>query len=231
MEGILLVDKPDGWTSFDVVAYVRKMVARIEGKKPRNVKVGHTGTLDPAATGLLVLCIGKAYTSQIQTMIKHDKTYEVELTLGKNSSTGDREGDFTDVSSTRPDENVVVDVCRKIIGEQEQIPPAYSAVKVNGVRAYKLAREGKEVKLQPKQITVHSVKNIIYAYPRVQFTASVSSGTYIRVLAEKIGENLGTGAYMSALRRTTVGEYKISQAYEVSALTPELMQKVLVTNR
>ena len=108
MKGIVLVDKPEGWTSFDVVARVRGMVARIEGKKPRNVKVGHTGTLDPAATGLLVLCVGKEFTKKVPTMIKHDKTYEVELTLGQTSTTGDKEGDLENVSKERPTERDVV---------------------------------------------------------------------------------------------------------------------------
>ena len=228
MKGILLVDKPDGWTSFDVVNYVRKMVAQIEGKKPRNVKCGHSGTLDPAATGLLVLAIGKEYTRQMPDMIKHDKTYEVELTLGRTSTTGDREGDLTSVSDEQPDGELVESVVESFIGESMQLPPKFSALKVNGKRAYDLAREGKEVELLPRKIMIHAITDVTYDYPKVTFTANVGSGTYIRSLAEDIGSKLGVGAYMSALRRVTVGGESIAQAVAVSELTPELLHKTLV---
>lgn len=228
MKGILLVDKPPDWTSFDVVNYVRKMVARLEGKKPRNVKVGHTGTLDPAATGLLVLCVGKEFTKQVPTMIKHDKTYEVELTLGKTSTTGDREGELQDISDLQPTETEVIEAVESFVGESMQLPPKFSALKINGKRAYELAREGKEVVLQPRKITIHSIRNVTYAYPKVVFRADVGSGTYIRSLAEDIGTKLDTGAYMSALRRTKVGDKDIAQAVAVSALTDEILQKTLV---
>jgi tRNA pseudouridine55 synthase len=228
MQGILLIDKPDGWTSFDVVAYVRKMVARIEGKKSRNIKVGHTGTLDPAATGLLVLCVGREFTKKVPTLIKHDKTYEVELTLGYNSTTGDREGELQLVSEAEPTEAAVMTAVESFIGESMQMPPKFSALKVNGRRAYDLAREGKEVVLQPRKITIHSITDIRYAYPKITFTTSVGSGTYIRSLAEDVGAILETGAYMSALRRTVVGDKSITEAIAVSALTDEILQKTLV---
>jgi len=228
MKGILLIDKPDGWTSFDVVNYVRKMVARIDGKKPRNVKCGHSGTLDPAATGLLVLAVGREYTRQMPTMIKHDKTYEVELTLGYTSTTGDREGELTLVSDVDPMGNDVARAIESFVGESMQLPPKFSALKINGKRAYELAREGKEVVLQPRKITIHSIEDLMYNYPKVTFTASVGSGTYIRSLAEDIGTKLGTGAYMSNLRRTVVGDMSIAKAIEVSELTDEILHKTLV---
>jgi len=228
MKGILLVDKPEGWTSFDVVARVRGMVARIEGKKPRNVKVGHTGTLDPSATGLLVLCVGKEFTKKVPTMIKHDKTYEVELTLGKTSTTGDKEGDIKKVSDTQPTESEVETAVLSFVGESMQMPPKFSALKINGKRAYELAREGKEVVLQPRKITIHSIDTIVYDYPKVTFTTSVGSGTYIRSLAEDIGDTLKTGAYMSNLKRTVVGDRNIMQAVAVSDLTDEIVEKTLV---
>jgi len=228
MKGIVLIDKPDGWTSFDVVAYVRKMVAKIDGKKPRNVKVGHTGTLDPAATGLLVLCVDKEFTRQVPTMIKHDKTYEVELTLGLTSTTGDREGDLQHVSDSRPTQEKVLDAVESFVGESMQMPPKFSALKVNGRRAYDLAREGKEVVLQPRKIIIHSITDISYNYPKVTFTTHVGSGTYVRSLAEDIGSALQTGAYMSALRRTIVGDKNIAEAIAVSDLTDEILQKTLV---
>jgi tRNA pseudouridine55 synthase len=228
MKGILLIDKPTDWTSFDVVNYVRKMVARIENKKPRNVKVGHTGTLDPAATGLLVLCVGREFTKQVPTMIKHDKTYEVELTLGKTSTTGDREGELSVLSDMQPASVEVEVAIQSFLGESMQLPPKFSALKVNGKRAYELARAGKEVTLQPRKITIHELSDISYDYPKVTFTASVGSGTYIRSLAEDIGTKLGTGAYMSSLRRVAVGDKNIAQAVAVSDLTDELLQKTLV---
>lgn len=228
MKGIVLVDKPEGWTSFDVVARVRGMVARIEGKKPRNVKVGHTGTLDPAATGLLVLCVGKEFTKKVPTMIKHDKTYEVELTLGQTSTTGDKEGDLENVSKERPTERDVVSAISSFQGDSMQMPPKFSALKINGKRAYELARKGKEVILQPRKITIHSIDAIEYDYPKVTFLTSVGSGTYIRSLAEDIGEKLKTGAYMSNLRRTVVGDRNVTQAVAISDLTDEILENTLV---
>jgi tRNA pseudouridine55 synthase len=230
MDGILLIDKPEGWTSFDVVNYVRKTVARLEDKKPRHVKVGHTGTLDPSATGLLVLCIGKA-TKLVPTMIKHDKTYDVELTLGMTSTTGDKEGVLSsNVESRRssiPSLEEIERVIMTFVGEIEQVPPAFSAIKVNGKRAYDLARAGKPVELQPRKVIIHSITAVSYAYPVVHFTASVGSGTYIRSLASDIGEKLGTGAYMSNLRRKNVAEYKIEQAYAISEVDETIEQKIL----
>lgn len=226
MNGIVLIDKPEGWTSFDVVNYVRKMVARLVGKKPKNVKVGHTGTLDPSATGLLVLCVG-SYTKKVTELIRHDKTYQVELRLGQKSTTGDKEGEITEVSDKKPSEAEVMRVIKKFIGEISQTPPAYSAIKVNGKRAYELARAGKEVNIASRIVNIHSITDIEYEYPIVRFTANVGSGTYIRSLAEDIGKDLGTGAYMSALRRTVVGGYTIDKAYAISELTEEDLQKTL----
>ncbi len=231
MNGILLVDKPEGWTSFDVVNYVRRMVARIEEKKPKNVKVGHTGTLDPAATGLLVLCVGKA-TKQVQLLIKQDKTYKVELTLGKVSTTGDKEGTLEESIPKekdwiKPTKHEIIDVLHGFIGEIEQVPPAFSAIKVNGQRAYDLARAGKPVELTARKVTIHNIVDVVYEYPIVRFTTSVGSGTYIRSLASDIGIKLGTGAYMSNLRRTVIGDADISKAYAVSDLTEDILQKEL----
>lgn len=209
MEGILLVDKPASWTSFDVVNYVRRMVANAEGKKPKNVKVGHTGTLDPFATGLLVLLIGKQYTKRAGDLSKVDKTYEVTMILGKTSSTGDPEGEITPVSDTVPSKEALANAIEQFKGQIEQVPPAYSAIKVNGQRAYKLARAGKEVVIEPRKVTINSLEVTSYDYPEVKLVASVSSGTYIRTLTEDIGTVLSTGAYTKALRRTAVGQYSI----------------------
>lgn len=221
MQGILLVDKPAGWTSFDVVNYVRKIVAQAEGKKPKNVKVGHTGTLDPFATGLLVLLIGKEYTRRASELSKQDKTYEVTMRLGQSSTTGDPEGEITDVPSPEPMLEAVQTVLQQFTGVISQVPPAYSAIKVNGQRAYKLARAGKEVVIEARPVTVHSITLTNYSYPELSFTAHVSSGTYIRTLVEDIGAALGTVAYTSALRRTAIVERTIVDAATVSDLDAE----------
>lgn len=212
MQGLLLVDKPSGWTSFDVVNYVRRIVATAEGKKPKNCKVGHTGTLDPLATGLLVLLIGKEYTRKAGELSKQDKTYEVTMKLGQTSTTGDEEGEKTVVSEVVPSHEAVQAALEAFQGQIMQVPPAYSAVKVNGQRAYKLAREGKAVELEARPVTIYSNALTNYSYPSVQFTSHVSSGTYIRTLVEDLGNQLTTGAYMSGLRRTAIANYVVSDA-------------------
>jgi tRNA pseudouridine55 synthase len=227
MEGILLVDKPAGWTSFDVVNYVRRIVATHEGKKPKNCKVGHTGTLDPFATGLLVLLIGKNYTRRAGELSKLDKTYEVTMELGKTSSTGDPEGVLTAVSDTAPDLEAVQGAVEQFRGQIEQVPPAYSAIKVNGQRAYKLARAGKEVVIEPRTVTINRLEVVSYTYPYVKLVADVSSGTYIRTLVEDIGTVLGTGAYTCELRRTKIGSDSIGRAMAVESLDIEAIQSSL----
>jgi tRNA pseudouridine55 synthase len=212
MQGLLLVDKPSGWTSFDVVNYVRKIVAAAEGKKPKNCKVGHTGTLDPLATGLLVILVGKDYTRRAGEFSKQDKTYEVTMKLGQTSTTGDEEGEKTAVSDTIPTETSVREALESLQGQIMQIPPIYSAMKVNGQRAYKLAREGKEVVMEARPATIYSNEFTSYEYPYVKFTSRVSSGTYVRSLVEDLGKLLETGAYMSDLRRTSIGDFSVDNA-------------------
>lgn len=229
MYGILLVNKPKDWTSFDVVNYVRKIVAAHEGKKPKNIKVGHTGTLDPQATGLLVILVGKEYTKRASELTKLDKTYEVVMKLGETSTTADEEGEKTAVSEYQPSLQEIEYALAKFQGEIIQTPPIFSAMKINGQRAYKLARAGKEVRLEPRPVTVRSMRLTEYAYPFVCFVTEVSSGTYIRSLVEDIAKSLGTGAYMSDLRRTRVGGYDIKDAVEVSDLSSELITSRLLT--
>lgn len=228
MQGILLVDKPSGWTSFDVVNYVRKIVAQEEGKKPKSCKVGHTGTLDPLATGLLVLLIGKEYTRQAGEMSKHDKTYEVTMRLGYVSTTGDSEGKLTPVKNHIPGENEVLAALQKFTGELMQTPPAYSAIKINGQKAYDLARKGREVKLEPRPVTIYDIRDVRYDYPLVHFTCDVSSGTYIRSLVADVGSELQTGAYMTTLRRTKVGDYLLADARNAIELTAENLRTRLL---
>lgn len=222
MDGLLLVDKPKGWTSFDVVAKVRGALKKSGVNKP---KVGHTGTLDPLATGLLVLTLG-TYCKRAGEFSKLDKTYEVTMRLGETSTTDDGEGDITKVSDVKPTEDELKSALNSFVGEISQVPPAFSAIKVNGKRAYKLAREGKEVVIEPRTVTVHGITNINYAYPDVTFIASVSSGTYIRSLTRDIGEKLGTGAYMSDLRRTNIGKFKLENAIQIADLSENILQNV-----
>lgn len=223
MQGILLVDKPKTWTSFDVVNYVRRIVATATATKPKNTKVGHTGTLDPLATGLLVLLVGKEYTRKATELSKVDKTYEVTMKLGETSTTADDEGEKTAVSDTIPSQEAVLAALAQFKGTIMQTPPAFSAMKINGQRAYKLAREGKEVVLEPRPVTIHRNELTDYQYPYVKFTSEVSSGTYIRSLVTDLGVAVGTGAYMSDLRRTRVGQFDITNALEVHGLNTEIL--------
>jgi tRNA pseudouridine55 synthase len=204
------------------------MVANELGKKPKNVKVGHTGTLDPFATGLLVILIGKEYTKKAADLSKVEKTYEVTARLGETSSTGDPEGELQQVSKIVPTLIKVEKACKELTGIIQQTPPSYSAIKINGKRSYELAREGKAVKLDPRSVTIHSLKIVEYSYPVIQMTCSVSSGTYIRSLVESIGEKLGTGAYTSALRRTRVGSYSIIDAVDVKSITIDTLTQHLI---
>lgn len=224
MNGLILVDKPKGWTSFDVVAKVRGLLTASGDKKP---KVGHCGTLDPLATGLLMLTLG-TYCKRAQEFSKLDKSYEVELKLGETSTTDDDEGEKTPTNQPIPDEYTVKQTILSFLGEIEQVPPAFSAIKVGGKRAYKLAREGKEVKLKPRLVKIFSIENIKITGVRITFAVKVSSGTYIRSLVRDIGEKLGSGAYMTNLRRTNVGKYSVQNAQQISSLTPETIYKKLL---
>ncbi|MDH5596762.1 MAG: tRNA pseudouridine(55) synthase TruB [Candidatus Peregrinibacteria bacterium] len=213
MDGLLLIDKPSGWTSFDVVAKIRNKL----GVK----KVGHSGTLDPMATGLLILCVGKA-TKQIQEMIGFDKEYIAEITLGATTNTDDAEGEIkkSDISKLINLDDIET-VLEKFRGEIEQVPPQFSAKKIKGQRAYAMARKGQEVKLEPVKITIHELELLNYQWPVLSIRVLSSKGTYIRALARDIGRELGCGAYLSALERTKIGPYNLSQAQQIADVTPE----------
>lgn len=221
-EGILLVDKPKGWTSHDVVAKVRNILKKETGQK---VKVGHTGTLDPMASGLLVLVVG-SYCKRASEFSKLDKTYEATIKLGQTSSTGDAEGEKTPVSDKIPTEADIKNAIAYFMYGYEQTPPAYSAIKVDGKRAYKLAREGKEVKLEPRKVKINNLELTDYTYPEIRFVACVSSGTYVRSLAQDIGDKLGTGAYLTALRRTKVGQFSLENANNIDQTSVDKIIKI-----
>lgn len=225
-DGILLIDKPVGWTSFDVVAKIRGMrraAFKAQGVAPtkRQLRVGHAGTLDPFATGLLVILLGDA-TKRSDEFLKQDKTYEATIVLGATSTTGDPEGEITQVSNVQPSEGDVQAALKQFSGQITQTPPIYSAIKVNGQRAYKLARKGQAVEIPTRQVTIHSLELLDYTYPTLKIRTHVSSGTYIRSLAEDIGNVLGTGAYCSELRRITIGDMHINDAMDMLALSIDL---------
>lgn len=211
MDGILVIDKPKGPTSHDIVDIVRRTL--------RIKKVGHAGTLDPMATGVLVVLLGKC-TKESNKLLNDDKEYEAELTIGSRSDTGDAEGALTASSGAAyisPD-----DIRRAFSGFTgciEQSPPAYSAVKHKGKKLYELARRGIKVEIKPRAITIFRLEITDISMPRVRFSVTCSKGTYIRQLAADIGEILGCGAYLSALRRTRSGKFTIDQAMTLDKLT------------
>jgi tRNA pseudouridine55 synthase len=207
-DGIILMDKPAGMTSFGVVARVRRVLSEQAGKK---VKVGHCGTLDPFATGLLILCVGQECKNAGEYM-KRDKVYEATVRLGQTSSTGDPEGDIADISVAQPSLTEIEAVFENFRGEIEQTPPMHSAIKIDGQRAYHLARQGKEVDMPSRKVTVHSLEVVDYSYPELKVRTHVSSGTYIRSLAQDIGEALGTAAYCTELRRVSIADWNVADA-------------------
>lgn len=211
-DGILLIDKPAGMSSFGVVARIRRVLSGRAGKK---VKVGHTGTLDPFATGLMIIVVGKE-CKNAGHYTKLDKAYEATFTLGQTSTTGDPEGELTHVSSDQPERTAVDMAIQQFTGEIMQRPPIFSALKIDGQRAYKLARDGKEVEIPARPVQIHSLEVVEYAYPALTIRTHVGSGTYIRSLAVDIGEALGTGAYCSQLRRTAINKWSVDQAQTLS---------------
>lgn len=200
----LLIDKPLHWTSFDVVRKIRGMV--------KTKKVGHAGTLDPLATGLLIVCTGK-YTKKINEYMAQEKEYTGAVTLGATTPTFDLESDpenFKDYAGVTP--AALEQAVKKFTGPILQVPPIHSAIKKDGKRVYELARKGKEVKLDPRPVVIHELKITDFSLPVIRFRVVCSTGTYIRSLANDLGEALGCGGYLSSLCRTRIGEFRLDQA-------------------
>lgn len=174
-------------------------------------KIGHAGTLDPLASGLMLMLFGKG-CKQADQLTKMDKRYVAQITLGANSSTGDNEGDKTPISDIKPTEHEIEAALEQLTGEITQTPSVYSAIKIDGKEAYKRARAGEVVEMPSRKVTVYENVIINYEYPVLELNSKVSSGTYIRTLAEDLGKLLGTGAYLSGLVRTEVGEYSLKDA-------------------
>lgn len=210
---ILCIDKPLGWTSFDAVKRIRGELSRRLGMK--KIKVGHAGTLDPLATGVMIICTGKA-TRQIDMLQAGVKEYEATLTLGATTPSFDLE---TEVDARYPVEHIseelVLEVLKQFTGSISQIPPAYSAVKVDGKRAYESARKGKAVELKPKQLVIDSIDLLSFSPGEISIRVVCSKGTYIRALARDIGVALGSGAHLKGLRRTRVGDTYIGSCMTV----------------
>jgi len=211
LEGtVLFIDKPMNWTSFDVVNKIRKSLRFYLGIQ--KIKVGHAGTLDPLATGLVIICTGKA-TKQIIQYQDLDKLYEAQIRLGATTPSFDLE---TEVDKTYPWEHISLAMVEKSIlaftGELEQLPPIFSAKSVDGKRAYKMARKGKQVDLKYQHIIIHRMEVLAFEPPHLSIQVECSKGTYIRSLARDIGSDLRSGAHLTGLRRTQIGPYKVAEA-------------------
>jgi len=205
VNGILVIDKPIGITSRDAVDAIQRRL-------PRDVKIGHTGTLDPLASGVLVLCLGHA-TRLAEFVQKMPKSYEAEFTLGARSATDDAEGPITITDYTAlPDRAAIEKALAQFVGVIDQIPPAFSAVKVSGKRAYDEARRGRSATLTPRAIRIDGIDIRGYDPPKLRLTIDCGKGTYIRSLARDLGETMGCGAYVSTLRRTRVGPFAAADA-------------------
>ncbi|MBQ9017617.1 tRNA pseudouridine(55) synthase TruB [Candidatus Saccharibacteria bacterium] len=212
---IILVDKPAGISSFGVVAKIRGYLRAKYGHK---IKVGHTGTLDPFATGLLIILTGKM-TKKSNEFLKKDKIYDATLRLGYTSTTGDPEGEITERESEEVLEADIASTLQSFTGTVSQTPPRFSAIKIDGERAYKLARKGADFEMPTRKVTIYSIEILSYHYPELTIRCHVSSGTYIRTLAEDIGKSLGTGAYLTALRRLSIADYHVGDAHPLSDFT------------
>ena len=209
---IILIDKPAGISSFGMVAKIR---SKLKAELGHKVKVGHTGTLDPFATGLLILLTGKM-TKKSNEFLKLDKVYEATLKLGYTSNTGDIEGEIIKCNDKELNIKDIKNTIQEFIGTISQTPPKFSAIKINGQRAYKLARKGEDFEIPSREVTIYSIDILDYNYPELKIRTHVSSGTYIRTLAEDIGKALGTGAYLTALRRTKIADYDVKDARQIT---------------
>ncbi len=217
----ILIDKPIGWTSFKVVHKIRRAI---------NVKkVGHAGTLDPLATGLLIICTGKK-TKEITQFQDLEKTYTGKIILGKTSPSMDMETDITETDFSGITVDQILKVRDSFVGKIMQIPPMFSAVKVKGKSLYKIARKGKEIAREPREVEVHKFEIKKISLPEIEFEIVCSKGTYIRSIANDLGEKLGCGGVLGSLRRTAIGNYSIDNALDVDEFT-EKMKAAMVSDQ
>ncbi len=220
MDTVLYFDKPLGWTSFNLVNRVRGVLSRHLGVK--KLKVGHAGTLDPLATGVMILCTGKN-TKLIESFQYQTKEYVATIKLGATTPSFDLE---TEIDAEYPTEHITEELVKetlaKFIGEIQQIPPTYSAIKINGKRAYEYARKGDEVELKPKTLVIDEIELLEYKMPEIVVRVVCSKGTYIRALARDIGEALNSGGHLTALRRTRIGDIKVEDCLQYDDFVKEL---------
>lgn len=209
--GLIVVDKPLGLSSMDVIYRVRRSASRGAGVK--KTKCGHAGTLDPLATGVMLCCIGKA-TKSVDRLMGLTKEYVADVDLSAFTTTDDREGPRTEVEvETPPAREAVEAACAAMVGESvEQIPPAYSAIHIEGRRAYEMARNGEDVKMRPRWVRIDAIELLGYDWPTATIRVTCGKGTYIRSIGRDLGVALGTGGHLSALRRTAVGRYRVEDA-------------------
>ena len=219
---VALIDKPYEWTSADVVRKIKFQLRKCGFPK---IKIGHAGTLDPLATGVLLVCIGRA-TKSVEALQAEEKEYVAELQLGATTPSGDMEHE---VDATYPTEHItreaVEEALRSLCGEREQLPPLYSAKKVQGVRAYEFARAGEEIELKKALINIYELELMEYDMPRIKIRVRCSKGTYIRSLAFEIGEALQSGAYLSSLRRTRSGGYRVEEGHTLDEFMEKLRER------
>lgn len=223
---IFYVDKPLRWTSFDVVKRIRGVLSRRTGIK--KLKVGHAGTLDPLATGVMTVVTGRA-TKRIEELQAHTKEYVAEIRLGATTPSFDLE---TEVDAEYPWQHIgreqIVEALSKFVGAIKQVPPAYSACKIDGKRAYKMARKGKEVNIKAKELVIDEIELVGMQLPVITVRVVCSKGTYIRALARDIGEALGSGAHLVGLRRTRVGDIRVESCEQVDRLIERLEKEEMV---
>jgi tRNA pseudouridine55 synthase len=213
---LILIDKPYRWTSFDVVNHLRNIIRRKLGIK--KIKIGHAGTLDPLATGLLIVCTGK-FTKKIEELQFLEKQYTGSFTIGKTTPSYDLEKEIdNEYDYSHVTDEMIYNAANSFIGETYQIPPVFSAVKINGKRAYKYAREEEDIKLKPKKIFISEFEITEIKLPEVYFKINCSKGTYIRAIARDFGNQLKCGAYLSSLCRTRIGNYKLDDAFKIETI-------------
>jgi tRNA pseudouridine55 synthase len=224
---VLLVDKPKGWTSFDVCGKIRGGLAGLLGRKPLKIKVGHAGTLDPMATGLLIVCVGRG-TKAIDSFVGMKKEYSGALRLGEGTDSYDADGTFVE---RQPWEHVTDDTLYAarddLVGDIDQLPPMFSAIRVDGKRLYESARQGKEVERKPRKVTVErfDLERETQQSQDVKFYVVCSKGTYVRSLAHDLGRAAGTAAHLTALRREAIGEYRVQNAWPMEQLASMLYEQ------
>lgn len=223
--GLLVMDKETGYTSMDVCAIVRSRLKR--GGAPKRVKVGHAGTLDPAATGVLLILIGSS-TRLVDRFMATRKRYIAEVDLSCTSTTDDREGATTQVPVLTPPGREAIDVAlARFIGAIQQVPPAFSAIHIDGQRAYALAREGKAVEIPARPVVVYAISVVAYAFPKLVLDIACGKGTYIRSIARDLGPVLGTGGLLAGLQRTEVGDFTLEMSARLADVPDPLLQEHL----